>query len=296
MDVRELQWFLTLAETEHVTDAAALLNITQPTLSRAIARAEKRLGVPLFDRKQNRLHLNKYGEVLRAHVIRALSELDSADERIATLIDPSVGTVAIGFLHSFGGWLIPSLLAEYKRVAPATTFELRGNAADTIVDELRNGRIDVAFVSPEPSGTDLTWTKVGEEELYLLLPRGHRLAERQSIALKEVSSDDFIGLTPQYGLRQVTDRLCATAGFTPHMALSCTEVSTLRALVGAGLGVGVVPAPHDGTPRRSSTSVLVNIRGRPASRSIGMVTIEGRLRAPSVLRFVQHVRDQPHFP
>ena len=289
MEVRELLWFLKLAETDHVTDAAAQLNITQPTLSRAIARLERRLGVPLFDRKQNRLRLNKYGEVYRAHVIRAIAELDGAEERIATLIDPSSGTVAVGFLHSFGGWLIPTLLAAYKDVAPATSFELRGAAADVVIDELRNGRVDVAFVSPEPIADDLAWVPIGEEDLYLIVSRDHRLARRKTVRLDDVKDEDFVGLTPQYGLRQVTDRICADAGFTPHWVLVCTEVSTLRALVGSGLGVGVVPSAH-GAPSESEATVLLKIRDQRATRPIGMVVDVTRAHAPAVRRFIDFAR------
>ncbi|MFI8339093.1 LysR family transcriptional regulator [Streptomyces sp. NPDC085639] len=76
--------FVALAECEHVTSAAERLNIAQPTLSRALARLEKRMGVALFDRKQNRLDFDKYGEVFRAHAVRAIREMDRAEQRIAT--------------------------------------------------------------------------------------------------------------------------------------------------------------------------------------------------------------------
>lgn len=294
MEVRELQWFLALAETEHVTDAAAGLNITQPTLSRAIARLEKGLGVPLFDRHQNRLRLNRYGEVFRAHAIRAVAELDSAEARISTLIDPSIGTVSLSFLHSFGGWLVPNLIAAYRATSPNTTFELRGDAADTVVDDIRHGRVDLGFVSPRPTGADLTWIELAREELYLLLPAGHRHAGRESVALAEVASDDFVGLAPQFGLRQVTDRLCAEAGFSARWTMVCTEVSTLRSLVAADLGVSVVPAPHDDKTGPSTLTRLVRIEGSEASRPVGMVTVESHLRAPAILRFYDFVRHQSH--
>src|SRR5262245_19361515 len=103
VELRELEWFTTLAETEHVTVASARLNISQPTLSRALARVERRLGVRLFDRRQNRLRLNKYGEIFQAHALRAMSEINRGEERIAALIDPERGVISLGFLHSFGG-------------------------------------------------------------------------------------------------------------------------------------------------------------------------------------------------
>jgi LysR family transcriptional activator of glutamate synthase operon len=129
MQLRELEWFNTLAETESVTAAALQLHISQPTLSRALARLERRLGVQLFDRHQNRLWLNKYGEIFQAHARQAMSELDRGEERIATLVDPERGSVSLGFGHSFGGWLVPDLLERYRRLAPSTSFQLRGGAS-----------------------------------------------------------------------------------------------------------------------------------------------------------------------
>ena len=118
MELRELEWFVVLAETEHVTIAAAQLNISQPTLSRALSRLERRLGVRLFDRQQNRLRLNKYGEIFQAHAMRAMNEIAQANERITTLVDPERGLVSLGFLVSFGTWLVPELLAEYPGAVP----------------------------------------------------------------------------------------------------------------------------------------------------------------------------------
>jgi DNA-binding transcriptional LysR family regulator len=126
---------------------------------------------------------------------------------------------------------VPSLLAGYRNEAPNTVFELRGDAADVVVDNLRRGRIDIGFVSPRPTGADLEWTEITTEQLLLMIPVGHPLASRQEVALTAVANDRFIGLTPAYSLRQVTDRLCRAAGFEPNWAITCAEVSTLRALV-----------------------------------------------------------------
>ena len=146
MQLRELEWFTTLAETQHMTEASTRLNISQPTLSRALGRLERKLGVQLFDRHQNRLRLNRYGEIFQSHALRAISELDRGEEHIATLVDPDRGSVSLGFMNSLGGWFIPDLLNRYRRHAPSTSFELRGGASAAMVDD----------VEEEPS-TSASW-------------------------------------------------------------------------------------------------------------------------------------------
>ncbi len=295
MEIRELQWFTALAEHEHVTVTAERLNISQPTLSRAIRRLERRVGVPLFDRHQNRLRLNKYGEVFRAHALRAISEVSGAEQRITALIDPDTGTVALGFLHSYGTWLVPDLLAGYRRLAPGTTFELRGDAADAVVDDVRNSRLDLGLTSPRPAGDDVEWTPLRNEALCLLVPPGHRLARRRRVRTAELADEDFVALQPVFGLRQITEKLCAAAGFAPRVVLESTELSTLRALVAAGLGVAVAPITG-GPSGPGEHAVAVPLEDPQAHRTVGVVTLAGGPRAPVVARFYDYVRSRAHAP
>lgn len=270
MEVRELEWFITLARTENVTNAATELHVSQPTLSRALARIERRLGVKLFDRQQNRLRLNKYGEIFQAHATRAMKELTLGEERINTLVDPENGTVSLGFLHSFGGWLIPSLLDRYHAAAPTTKFELEGAAADLVVSGVRDGRIDIGFVAPCPAAADdLDWIPLGREHLCLEVPAGDEMEGLESISFAEAARRPMLALGPEYGLRQVVDRMFAHAGLQPQILIEATELSTLRALVRHGGGIAIIPMP----PGDQATSpTVIPLSDADAFRYYGAVT------------------------
>ncbi|XVQ09635.1 LysR family transcriptional regulator [Spirillospora sp. CA-255316] len=269
MEVRELEWFITLAKTENVTNAAEELHISQPTLSRALGRLERRLGVKLFDRHQNRLRLNKYGEIFQAHATRAMKELAQGEERINTLVDPERGVVSLGFLHSFGGWLVPSLMDRYHAIAPKTTFELEGGPADSIVDGVRNGRIDIGFVAPQPIADDLAWVPLGREVLCLEVPPGDELEGRTQISIADIAHRPMLALGPEYGLRHVVDRLFDDAGIKPRITIEATELSTLRALVRHGSGIAIVPVPPgDGV----APTTMIPLSDSNAFRSYGAVT------------------------
>jgi len=272
VEVRELEWFITLAKTENVTSAAIQLHISQPTLSRALARIERRVGVKLFDRHQNRLRLNKYGEIFRAHAIRAMKELSLGEERIRTLVDPVSGVVSLGFLHSFGGWLIPSLLDRYRAVAGSTTFELEGGAADLIVEGVRSGRIDIGFVAPEPLADDLVWVPLGRENLCIEVPEGDEFDGRESISIAEIAGRPMLALGPEYGLRHVVDRLFDGLGLVPQISTEATELSTLRALVHHGSGIAIVPMPPS---MQTTSTTMIPISDADAFRYYGAVTRQG---------------------
>jgi LysR family transcriptional regulator, transcription activator of glutamate synthase operon len=293
MQLRELEWFTTLAETEHITEASIRLHISQPTLSRALARIERKLGVQLFDRHQNRLRLNKYGELFQAHALRALSEIDRGEQRIAALIDPDRGSVSLGFAHSFGAWLIPDLLKRYREVGSSTSFELYGEACHSVVDSVRKGQIDIGFVAPEPTADDLEWIPLGHEALCLAVPAGHEFEGRDYIAIADVADEPMVALQAGHGLREATDRLYREAGISPRIAIEATELPTLHALVAAGMGVAVVPAAH---PGHASATGTVPLSDSTAFRCYGAVVRPHGPRCEAARRFLNFVAGVSTFP
>lgn len=268
MEVRELEWFLALAKSQSMTTTAVELHISQPTLSRALGRVERKMGVKLFDRRQNKIRLNKYGEIFQAHVLRAMDELAQCEEEIRTLVDPERGVISLGYLHSFGGWLIPSLMDRYRSRAPHATFELAGGPANTIVEAVRDGRVDVGFVAPEPHADDLVWIPLGRERLCLEVPATDIWADRDEVSIADIAERPMVALGSGYGLRQVVDRLFADAGLKPRITVEATELSTLRALVQHGSGIAIVPiSPGD----RPMPTKRITITDPGAFRSYGAV-------------------------
>ncbi len=156
----ELEWFVVLAETEHMTRAAERLSIAQPTLSRALGRLERQVGAPLFDRI-NRLQLNPSGTIMLEHARRSLAELAAAEDRIGTLRDPGRGTVRLAFLHSIAAGLTPEVLRAYRTHAPEVTFELTQPVGHEIVELVRVGRVDIGMTAPRPADDDLAWLSAG---------------------------------------------------------------------------------------------------------------------------------------
>ncbi len=285
MNLDELQWFVVLAETEHVTDAAAELGISQPTLSRALARLEEQLGVPLFDRVNRRLRRNGYGEILLEHANRAIAEMRSATERISAIRDPDTGTVRLAFLHSQASWYVPDLLRRFRAEAPSVQFQLVQGAAHEIVERLAGGQADLAITSPRPDG--YRWRGLYVERLCLAVPRGHPFASRARIRLADAGGEPFVGLAPGFGLRQLTDELCAEAGIEPDVVFEAMEIPTMEGLVAAGFGVALVPMPR---PERAEPgAVYIPLAQTSAKRQLGLAWSADRSLPPVAKRFAEFV-------
>lgn len=291
MDLRELEWFVALAEAEHVTETSEALNISQPTLSRAVGRLEKHFGVQLFERSGNRIRLNRYGEVLRAHALRSLGEITTAEQRISSMIDPGKGIISLAFVTSYGSWLVPQLIQEYLRDAPEARFILEGAAAGHVLEMLRNQAVDVAIISPEPRDEAIDWHPIAREPLRLVVPDSHRFAGRKAIDLAEAASESFLALRPEFGLRQISDALCTAAGFAPSISVEATELPTLWGLVRAGMGVSILPASIRGPLSKDTQQVPLTDEG--AVRVAGAAVLANRRQPRPVALFIDFLRAHP---
>jgi LysR family transcriptional regulator, transcription activator of glutamate synthase operon len=271
----DLRAFLAVAEAEHVTAAAGQLHLSQPAVTRAIGRLEDQFGVKLFDRPGHRVRLNAFGQVLAWHAGQIVAQLDAASTEIARLLDPQAGPVRVGFVRTLGTWLVPDLVGSFKTVEPGVEFELRQGLSEQLADQLLRGDVDLILTSPRPRLPEqVGWELLGDERLELAVPPGHRLAARRRIRLAEVAAEPFVALAVISEFRELSDRLCREAGFSPAVAFEADGVATVRALVGAGLGVAILPAVHQPAP--SGAPATLTIAAQDAARPVGLAWIAGR--------------------
>ncbi|GHO97933.1 LysR family transcriptional regulator [Reticulibacter mediterranei] len=238
MDLLQLKYFQTVARLEHMTKAARQLSIAQPSLSQTIARLEEELGVPLFDRKGREIRLNQFGTVFLRRVERIFGELEDARHEIADLAGMEHGRIALAVVIP---QILPDLLRSFLAEHPHVSFHLfHQHSSETVQQQLEQGEIDLCITSPPIEQAGIGWTSLMKEEIYLMVPPNHRLANRTSIHLREVEHEPFVSLKPGSTMRDLTDNCCRQAGFVPRVAFEGDEPSTLRGLVTAGLGVAFI--------------------------------------------------------
>jgi LysR family transcriptional regulator, transcription activator of glutamate synthase operon len=267
----DYEWFITLAELQHVTAAAEQLRIAQPTLTRMLARLEQRLGVELFDRRGRRLSLNAYGRIFYQAARRAQLELDSARRAIEDLTNPAVSEIRLGFLHSFGITVVPRLIADFTKASPRVTFAL--DAAASIADSVESGSLDIGVVSPRPAQPTLAWRSMFRQRLGVAVPRDHRLTGVAEASMTDLASEPFVTMHPGFGMRRLLDELCAAAQFQPRIALESSDLSTSAGLVAAGLGISLMPI--DGSEYTPGV-VILRLTDVDAYRDVGMIWNSGR--------------------
>jgi DNA-binding transcriptional LysR family regulator len=280
--VPRLRQFAAVAREEHLTRAAEILGVPQPTLSRSIARLEADLGLALFTRNGRSIQLTRHGRFLYEASERIIPTLAASLARLADEADPSRGRVALGFLHTLGREAVPRLLRDFRGTRPHVRFALVQGGADVLLTRMREGEIDLCMTAPLPGAGDVTARELGEQRIDLFVPAAHRLARRGrgGVSLADAAGEDFICMTPGHGLRGITDELFRAAGFAPDIAFEGEEVDTARSLVGAGLGVSLLPAT---APSLSDPSVAaLRITAPKAARTVGIAWMTDRpLTAPA---------------
>jgi LysR family transcriptional regulator, transcription activator of glutamate synthase operon len=289
MDVESLRWFQQVADGVTVTEVADLYMVSQPGVSRALARLENEVGTPLLHRTGRVLRPTHAGAVFKRHVDNLPHELDDGLAAVNELHDPETGTVRLAFQLSLGAWLVPDLVASFRRAHPQVRFVLEQSHDALGSSLIAGGRTDLEFTSRRPRNPEVEWQHLVTQRLDLAVPSAHRLAGSDTVALAELAEEDFVMLRPAWELRALTDALCAEAGFVPRVAFEGDDLRVVSGFVAAGLGVAVLPAGDDAWARARDGQRMVRLTDPGASRDVGVAWSKTRRLLPSADLFRRHV-------
>jgi LysR family transcriptional activator of glutamate synthase operon len=271
-DWQYLEDFRIAGRLQHVTRAAEKLGTSQPAVSRALARLQADIGVPLFERIGRSIRLNRFGEMFLERVERAFQEIEEGRRELADLAGPERGSIRLGFLRTLGARYIPQLVRRFSAAHPQVAITFVQNNSAAIEEQLARGELDLIFVAVPTALSALTWTRVADQELVLIIPRSHRLAHRRHVRLHEVAHEPFVSFKAGHAIRRLTDELCREAGFTPTLSFEGDDSSSVPGFVAAGFGVAIV-APEGG---RTADVVSLRIVEPVARRAIGIAWVEDR--------------------
>jgi LysR family transcriptional activator of glutamate synthase operon len=242
VELRQLQYFIKVARKQHVTQAAEELHVAQSAVSRQIHQLEEELGVNLFVQKGRNVQLTPVGRLFLTRIESVLTELEKAVIEIRDFLDPELGEIRLGFPHSLGVNLVPTIVAEFRKEHPNVKFRFRQGMFNSLIRDVVKGEVDLALISPFPEDHDqVTGETLLTEELFAILPPTHVLAEYQTIRLEQLKDESFVLFSEGYSLRPIVWNACLRAGFTPTIGFESEETDTIRGLVAAGMGVSLLP-------------------------------------------------------
>lgn len=244
LDLRQLRYFIAVAETENVGRAAERLHISQSPLSRQIRQLEDQLGVLLFERSRQRIRLTQPGRDLLAEARTLMANANRVESFARRLGTGSAGRLAIGYVEAalYAHVLSPSVRA-LRAASPSATLSLQALGSALQFDYLQRHMLDVGLAYRPPGrGSGLSAAPVLDEALTLAIPKGHPLCRSRSIQPAQLDGQTWIAVTrqPVDTIRPALLAACQDAGFTPDIAYETSDPLASLHLVSAGLGVALV--------------------------------------------------------
>lgn len=243
MELRQLRYFLAVAEDLHFTRAAARLHVAQPALSQQISQLEREVGVKLLERTSRSVVLTSAGEVFRKRASIAIEQLERAAADAGTVGRGEAGSISLGFVSAALVSVIPVIARWFRWEIPAATLELRELEPSEQIESIQQRHLDIGLLHVNIQDPDLASMIVAQEKLIVALPENHALGCRDQVELKALAHETI--LLPRRhtfpGFYDLVFSACQKEGFEPACLQPTRLLHTAVALVAAELGIALVP-------------------------------------------------------
>ncbi len=242
MSDRRLQVFHAVARMLSFTNAAEHLNMTQPAVTFQIRQLEEDFNTRLFDRGHNKIALTDAGQKVYEYSIRIFEIYDEMKENISELTGEQAGIIFIGASTTIAEYLLPALLAGFKQAFPDIKIHLKVANTDSVVKMVEENEVDLAFVEGSVNNKLLLVEKCSTDHLVAVMEKGHKLASKKKIHLKELSKYPFIFREQGSGTREVISDYMKKLGMSESDMNSTMELGSPESVKGAieaGMGVSI---------------------------------------------------------
>ena len=289
MEIAQLRTLRTVAETLNFTRAAERLGLTQSAVSQQIKTLEAELGEPLFLRVKRGVLLSEAGKLAVQYASRILEESDALKERLSGPGQPLAGRVRVAaatqaFVYLFAG-LFESFMKAHAGLE--LSFRTAASTEQTLADIL-GGEADVGFAGLPVYSPALQVVELFEDELFLVVGRGHRLAGRTAATASDVETERFILFERGNSIRRSTDQFFQQLSLKPALALETNDTYFVKAMVERGLGISLLPAWATRDEVEAGRLVRLRVEGHHLRRTVSMIS-RGRFPASSTRAFVEYV-------
>jgi LysR family hydrogen peroxide-inducible transcriptional activator len=241
MNLRDLHYFVVLAEVRHFGEAANRCFVSQPTLSMQIKKLEASLGVNLFERNNKQVLLTDQGLQLLEKARKILLLVDEMKDLARQSSDPFSGDLRLGVIPTVSPYLLPLVMSELNRLFPKLKIWLIEEQTHRLISELEHGNIDAAIMAT-PIEASFEYQLLYEEEFYFACSRANSLAKNDVIKMNDLSDQKVMLLAEGHCLRDQAMAVCQLARANDIADFTATSLETLRLMVQAGMGVTLLPA------------------------------------------------------
>lgn len=240
MELSQLRYVMAVADTGNFTRAAARSNIAQPSLSQQIIKLERELGHKLFHRMGRKAVLTEAGTVFLERARRILFEVEDATKELGD--HPSLERrITVGAIPTLAPYLLPTLITRCRKRFPNLQVNIREDFKVTLIQEILEGELDLALATLPVADPSIQVEVLWKEPLILAVAKGHPLASKERVIGSDLANETFILLGSSSSLTAQVRRFCGENNFEPRIGSRCAQVATVKALVGIGTGISILP-------------------------------------------------------
>jgi DNA-binding transcriptional LysR family regulator len=289
MELRQLRYFLAVAESESFTRGAEKVAISQPSLSVQIAALEYELGAPLFDRLGRRVALTEAGRLFREHAQRVIRDTELAVQSVRDLTGAEQGRLIVGALSTINSYVIPPLVCRFKQRFPHVDLHVYAQPSSTIKEALLANRFDVGLCLLPVTNDRLVAIRLFTETLVLVSPPGVRLTAKR-LRMRELAKLPLVLLPSDYCLRKMIESECAEVGVRPQVSVEMTSPEGILEAVKQGAGLTILPELYVRHRLRGSGLRLIELYDPVPRHDVGMVSLAHRHLGKAAQEFVRLCR------
>lgn len=287
MEFHQLRYFVAVARFGSFVRASEEEGVAQPSLSQQIRKLEGDLGVALFDRLGRTVRLTQYGRELLPRAEEILRGVTEARHRVEGLNCETRGRLVVGSIPTILPYWLAPRAAQFQKLAPEAQIEFREDQTQRLVKGLQAGEIDVAVLALPVANPDIVCCELFREPLLAAVPRGHPLAGAAEVELSRMKQERMLLLREGHCLRDEVLTACHRAKAQFATVFESDQLSSIFAMVEAGLGISLVPAMAAG---QAGGCVLVPMQKRPVRR-VGYARARGHFVSPLQKRYVQWLKE-----
>ena len=283
MELYQLTYFLEVARQKNFTRASERLRIAQPALSQQMKNLEAELGAPLFVRGRKQTLLTAAGEALLPRAEALIAQAEAAKQTVAEVAQLRGGRLVVATIPSVSACWLPEVIRGFRERHPKVELLLVEESSERVAELVESGRAELGVLQLPVSKELFDVHELVTEAFVVLASSRHSIARQKSIRLAQLASESFVFYKGR--ARDTALAACRTAGFEPRIACESGELETVRALVGAGLGLAIVPELAARTPQKGV--VVVRLREPRVERTLGLITRRGHAWSAAARAFVE---------
>ncbi len=288
MDLGQLRYFSKIVEHRSFTRAAQDCSVSQPALSQQIAKLEKELGQPLFERQGRSIRLTPAGQILQTQAEKILQLVDDAKRQITD--DGQTGRICISAIPTVAPYLLPMVLRDVGEQFPHAKFVVNEDTTGDLLKRCSNGDVDVGLLALPAAAKYLTIEPLFSEELLLALPIGHPLANKNRIMAKDIAKEPFVLLGEAHCLVDAIEGFCNRKSFQPVSTSRIEQLATVQHLVALGHGLSFIPriaAEQD----RGGQLIYRSMCGEKPMRKLALCYNPYRYQSQLLANFIKGLRE-----